>query len=107
VAIALDPATSSILVEGTGTGNVTGQYRLEREGRTLDSGQLIDLWEKWIAKYPIVSLEDGLAEDDWAGWAEQTKRLGLEGPASWATTYSSPTPSSSPAASASRPPTRS
>jgi enolase len=76
VAIALDPATSSILVEGTGTKGVTGQYRLEREDRTLDSGQLIDLWEKWIAKYPIVSLEDGLAEDDWAGWAEQTKRLG-------------------------------
>ncbi|MGZ6268683.1 MAG: phosphopyruvate hydratase [Candidatus Limnocylindrales bacterium] len=76
VAIALDPATSSILVEGTGTGNVTGQYLLEKEGRTLDSGQLIDLWEKWIKKYPIISLEDGLAEDDWAGWAELTKRLG-------------------------------
>jgi enolase len=76
VAIALDPATSSVLVEGTGAGKVTGQYRLEREGRTLDSGQLIDLWEKWIAKYPIISLEDGLAEEDWAGWAELTKRLG-------------------------------
>ena len=76
VAIALDPATSSVLVEGTGTGTVTGQYRLEREGRTLDSGQLIDLWETWIAKYPIISLEDGLGEDDWAGWAELTKRLG-------------------------------
>jgi len=76
VAIALDPAASSVLVEGTGTGNVTGQYRLEREGRTLDSGQLIDLWEKWITKYPIISLEDGLAEDDWAGWAELTRRLG-------------------------------
>ena len=76
VAIALDPATSSVLVEGTGTSKVTGQYRLEREGRTLDSGQLIDLWEKWISKYPIISLEDGLAEDDWAGWAELTKRLG-------------------------------
>ena len=76
VAIALDPATSSVLVEGTGTGDVTGQYRLESEGRTLDSGQLIDLWEKWIAKYPIISLEDGLGEDDWAGWAELTKRLG-------------------------------
>jgi len=76
VAIALDPATSSILVEGTGVEGVTGQYRLEREGRTLDSGQLIDLWEKWIAKYPIVLLEDGLAEDDWTGWVELTKRLG-------------------------------
>jgi enolase len=76
VAIALDPATSSVLVEGTGVGKVTGQYLLEREGRTLDSGQLIDLWEKWINKYPIISLEDGLAEEDWAGWAELTKRLG-------------------------------
>jgi enolase len=76
VAIALDPATSSILVEGTGIEGVTGQYRLEREGRTLDSGELIALWESWIAKYPIVSLEDGLAEDDWAGWVELTRRLG-------------------------------
>ena len=76
VAIALDPATSSILVEGTGVEGVTGQYRLEREGRTLDSGQLIDLWADWIARYPIVSLEDGLAEEDWAGWSELTARLG-------------------------------
>jgi enolase len=78
VAIALDPATSSILVEGTGTGDVTGQYRLEREGRTLDSGQLIDLWATWIDRYPIVSLEDGLAEDDWDGWRELTARLGTK-----------------------------
>jgi enolase len=76
VAIALDPATSSILVEGTGVDGVTGQYRLEREGRTLDSGQLIDLWERWIATYPIVSLEDGLAEEDWSGWRELNSRLG-------------------------------
>jgi enolase len=76
VAIALDPATSSILEAGTGTDGAPGRYRLEREGRTLDSGELIDLWESWIAKYPIVSLEDGLAEDDWAGWRELTARLG-------------------------------
>ena len=76
VAIALDPATSSILEEGTGVEGITGRYRLEREGRTLDSGELIDLWADWIARYPIVSLEDGLAEDDWAGWVELTKRLG-------------------------------
>jgi enolase 1/2/3 len=76
VAIALDPATSSILVEGTGVEGITGQYRLEREGRTLDSGQLIDLWADWIARYPIVSLEDGLGEEDWAGWRELTTRLG-------------------------------
>ena len=76
VGIALDPATSSILVEGTGVEGTTGQYRLAREDRTLDSGELIDLWERWIAKYPIVSLEDGLAEDDWAGWRELSARLG-------------------------------
>ncbi len=76
VALALDPATSSILVEGTGTDGVTGQYRLESEGRTLDSGELIDLWASWVDKYPIVSLEDGLGEDDWAGWRELTARLG-------------------------------
>src|ERR1035437_9768352 len=76
VAIALDPATSSILVEGTGVEGVPGRYLLEREGRTLDSGEMVDLWEQWISKYPIVSLEDGLAEDDWAGWTELTARIG-------------------------------
>ncbi len=76
VAIALDPAASSILVEGTGVEGVTGRYRLAREGRTLDSGELIDLWERWLGSYPIVSLEDGLAEEDWAGWKELTARLG-------------------------------
>jgi enolase len=76
VAIALDPATSSILVEGTGVEGAPHRYRLERENRTLDSGELIDLWVSWADRYPIVSLEDGLAEDDWAGWAELTRRLG-------------------------------
>ena len=76
VAIALDPATSSILEEGTGVEGVTGRYRLEREGRTLDSGEMVDLWESWVNKYPIVSIEDGLAEDDWDAWPELTRRLG-------------------------------
>ncbi len=76
VAIALDPATSSILVEGTGVEGTPGRYYLARENRTLDSGELIDLWERWAATYPIVSLEDGLAEDDWAGWRELSARLG-------------------------------
>jgi enolase len=76
IGIALDPATSSILVEGTGVEGITGQYRLECEGRTLDSGELIDLWADWVARYPIVSLEDGLGEDDWAGWKAMTARLG-------------------------------
>ena len=76
IAIGLDPAASSFLVEGTGTGGVPGRYRLEREDRTLDSSELIELWATWIAKYPIVSLEDGLAEDDWPAWQELTARLG-------------------------------
>ncbi len=77
VAIALDPATSSILVEGTGHGDVTGQYRLAREGdRVLDSAGLVDLWARWLETYPIVSIEDGLAEDDWAGWRDLNARLG-------------------------------
>ncbi len=76
VAIALDPAASSFLVEGTGVEGVTGQYRLEREGRTLESGEMVDLWADWVARYPIVSLEDGLAEEDWAGWKDLNTRLG-------------------------------
>ena len=76
IGIALDPAASSVLVEGTGIEGVTGQYRLEKEGRTLDSGEMVDLWADWVARYPIVSLEDGLAEEDWAGWRELNARLG-------------------------------
>jgi enolase len=76
IGIALDPATSSVQVEGTGVEGVTGQYRLEKEGRTLDSGEMVDLWADWIARYPIVSLEDGLGEEDWAGWRELNARLG-------------------------------
>ena len=64
------------LEPGTGVEGVTGRYRLEREGRTLESGELIDLWADWVNKYPIVSIEDGLAEDDWDAWPELTRRLG-------------------------------
>jgi len=76
VAVALDPATSSILVEGSGQDDTSGQYRLAREGRTLDSAGLIDLWDRWLDTYPIVSIEDGLGEEDWAGWRALTARLG-------------------------------
>ncbi|HET7029929.1 MAG TPA: phosphopyruvate hydratase [Candidatus Limnocylindrales bacterium] len=76
VAIALDPATTELVEEGTGAGGSPTRYQLAKEGRTLDSGELIDLWADWCARYPIVSIEDGLAEDDWAGWAEITRRLG-------------------------------
>jgi len=76
VALALDPATSSILVEGTGDGALPGRYRLETERRTLETDELIDLWSSWIDRYPIVSLEDGLGEADWPGWSALTARLG-------------------------------
>jgi enolase len=76
IAIALDPATTELVEEGTGQDGVTTRYVLAREGRTLDSGEVIDLWADWVERFPIVSLEDGLAEDDWAGWAEMTRRLG-------------------------------
>ena len=76
VALALDPATNELVEPGSGADDGQTRYLLAREGRTLDSGQLIDLWADWAARYPIVSLEDGLAEDDWAGWSELTRRLG-------------------------------
>jgi len=76
VALALDPATSSILVEGTGDDGIPGRYRLATESRTLETEELIDLWAGWIDRYPIVSLEDGLGEADWPGWRALTARLG-------------------------------
>jgi enolase 1/2/3 len=66
--LALDPAASSFYRNGL--------YHLERDGRTLSSAQMIDFWEDWIDKYPIVSIEDGLAEEDWDGWRLLTARLG-------------------------------
>ena len=80
VAIALDPATTELVVGDDGDDDSGGdrpiRYRLEKEDRTLDSGELIDLWADWVERYPIISIEDGLAEDDWSGWAEITRRLG-------------------------------
>ena len=68
VAIALDPASSEFFVDGA--------YRLAGEGRTLSSPELVDYWERLIGRYPIVSLEDGMAEEDWDGWRLLTDRLG-------------------------------
>ena len=59
-----------------------------REGRTLDSGELVDLWADWVDRYPIVSLEDGLAEDDWAGWQHADRAARRAGSSSSATTCS-------------------
>jgi enolase len=68
VCLGLDPAASEFFENG--------KYVLAREGRTLTAPEMVGLYEQWIGEYPIVSVEDGLAEDDWAGWAELTKRLG-------------------------------
>ena len=68
VALALDPATSEIFRDGA--------YQLAGEGRVLSSAELVDYWADLCERYPIVSLEDGMAEDDWEGWAALTARLG-------------------------------
>ncbi len=68
VAIALDPAASEFHADGA--------YRLTREGRTLSSAEMVDFYADWVERYPIVSIEDGLAEDDWEGWRALTERLG-------------------------------
>ena len=69
LAIALDPAATSFAR--------AGHYVLDRAGEAQYSSRgLVDLYERWLDKYPIVSIEDGLAEDDWEGFAEMTRRLG-------------------------------
>ncbi len=76
VAIALDPATTELVEEGSGRDGDTTRYVLAKEDRTLESSELVDLWADWSSRYPIVSIEDGLAEDDWLGWTQLTERLG-------------------------------
>jgi enolase 1/2/3 len=68
VAIALDPASSELFE--------SGRYALASEGRSLSSPEMVDLWAEWCGRYPIISIEDGLAEDDWDGWRLLTQRLG-------------------------------
>ncbi len=70
VALALDAAASELYRDG--------RYHLSREGRVLSSAEMVSLWEDWCARYPIVSIEDGLAEDDWDGWRRLTERLGRD-----------------------------
>jgi enolase len=70
VAIALDPAASEFYEEETGL------YNLRREGKKLTSEEMVAFWKTWVEKYPIVSLEDGLAQDDWKGWQLMVKELG-------------------------------
>jgi len=77
VAIALDPAASELVdlkAEPDADGEFT--YELAKEGRSLKTSEMIDFWADWLARFPIVSLEDGLAETDWKGWAKLTQRVG-------------------------------
>jgi len=69
ICIALDPAVSEIYEDGT--------YLLRREGgKKLTSAELVDMWASWVSQYPIISLEDGLAQDDWDGWKLLTQKVG-------------------------------
>jgi enolase len=76
VAIALDPATTELVVGGEPDADGELTYRLAKEGRALRTSDMVDLWADWVARYPIVSIEDGLAEDDWQGWRALTERIG-------------------------------
>jgi enolase len=68
VAVALDPASSEFYKDG--------KYVLKGEGRTLDGAGLVELYRDWAGRYPIASIEDGMAEDDWDGWTRITETLG-------------------------------
>jgi enolase len=68
IAIAMDPASSEFYSDGA--------YRLTGEGRTLSAAEMVSYWEQLVDRYPILSIEDGMAEDDWDGWAMLTERLG-------------------------------
>lgn len=68
VSIALDPASTEFYNGGL--------YRLDSERKVLDSQGMIDMYSDWISKYPIISMEDGLAEDDWDGWKKMTEKMG-------------------------------
>jgi enolase len=69
VAIAMDPATSELYAEGQG-------YVLEHEGRTLSAAELAEYWADLASRYPILSIEDGMDEEDWDGWKGLTDRIG-------------------------------
>ena len=68
IAIALDPASSELFADG--------RYELKGEGRSLTSAEMADFYVAWCDRYPIVSIEDGMAEDDWDGWSAITEALG-------------------------------
>jgi enolase len=70
VALALDPAASELYEEDSKT------YNLRKEGRKLTGEEMVEFWAKWVKDYPIVSIEDGLAQDDWDSWKLMVNTLG-------------------------------
>jgi enolase len=66
--VALDPAASEVYQDG--------MYVLKKEGRTLSGAEMVDFYQNWVERYPIISIEDGLAEDDWDNWVLMQQRLG-------------------------------
>ncbi len=68
IALGLDPASTEFYQDG--------KYHLKAEDKVLSSEEMIAYWADWVDNYPIITIEDGLAEDDWAGWAALTKELG-------------------------------
>ncbi len=68
IALALDPASTEFYKDGA--------YRLSAEGKVMSSEEMVAYWADWAERYPIVSIEDGLAEDDWEGWAALTRAIG-------------------------------
>lgn len=72
VFLALDPAVSEVYVKKD------DKYRLKVDGKYMSAQQMIKMWQSWVKKYPIISIEDGLDQDDFAGWVEMTNKLGKE-----------------------------
>ena len=68
IMLAMDPAATELYEDG--------KYHLKVEGKSLTGREMVDFWESWVDKYPIISIEDGLAEDDWDNWALMVERLG-------------------------------
>ena len=73
--IALDPASTEMYEEAKKKGD-TGKYYFWKTDKMLNREEMVDFWADWAAKYPIISIEDGMAEEDWEGWDMLTKRLG-------------------------------
>ncbi len=75
ICIALDPASSEFYIPAEEAGE-NGKYVLKKENRSLTSAEMVEFYQNWVQKYPIISIEDGLAEDDWDGWKLMMEKMG-------------------------------